>query len=411
VTPPATAVTDSLVPLVPSRDTGSGLVSWYAEGWNDQLGDRLNLFDNAGPALELLRFRDDVARAPGFEAALRARLEQLRDFIHPSFARVRALTVLDQPNPQLALVSELTPGIRLSDVLRAAQHARVRADPGSAVWLLRQLLTALTALHEAGGRLSHGLLGPDRVIVTENGELAITEYMLGAAVERLNLPPEELARRFGVIVRDAGTGPLLSTGNDVAQVAQLAVAILLGRPLQPDEYPGRCREMLDEACGVWHSASMLRGWLETALAPGSKGFATAAEAYAALDAVIPGILGAWSHKLRPGPSFPKLPLPEPSPSPARPEWERTARVSWPAPEPARVARPKAAWKVPAPLAAGTLFSSFAAASGWSTRLWQRVAAVAVIDTDSTLTRLWLAVCVLSLLCLAEAVCLAVVLSR
>jgi hypothetical protein len=408
---PETTVTDAVVPLVPARDTGSGLVSWYAEGWSDQLGDRLHLFDNAGPALELLRFRDDVARAPGFEAALRARLEQLRDFIHPSFARVRALTVLDQPNPQLALVSELTPGIRLSEVLRAAQHARVRADPGSAVWLLRQLLAALAALHEAGGRLSHGLLGPERVIVTENGELAITEYMLGAAVERLNLPPDELARRFGVVVRDAGAGPLLSKGNDVAQVAQLAVAVLLGRPLQPDEYPGRCREMLDEACGVWQSASMLRGWLETALAPGSSGFATAAEAYAALDAVIPGIFGAWSQTLRPGPSFPQLPLPEPAAPPTRPEWERTAHVPIPAPAPERVASWMAAGKAPAPPAAATLFSTFTDASAWTTRVWQRMSTVAAIDTDATVTRLWLAVGALSVLCLAEALCLAFVLSR
>jgi hypothetical protein len=263
------------------------------------------------------------------------------------------------------------------------------------VWLLRHLLAALAALHEAGGRLSHGLLGPERVIVTENGELAITEYMLGAAVERLNLPPDELARRFGVVVRDAGTGSLLSKGNDVAQVAQLAVAVLLGRPLQPNEYPGRCREMLDEACGVWQSASMLRGWLETALAPGSSGFATAAEAYAALDAVIPGIFGAWSQKLRPGPSFPQLPLPKPGAPSTRPEWERTAYVPTPAPEPARA----------------TLFSTFTDASAWTTRLWQRVASVADIDTDATVTRLWLAVGALSLLCLAEAVCLVVVLSR
>ena len=389
--------------LVPAPDTGGGLVSWYAEGWSDQLGDRLHLFDNAGPALELLRFRDDVARTPGFEAALRARLEQLRDFIHPSFARVRALKTLDQPQPQLALVSELTEGVRLSEILRAAQRARVRADPGSAVWLLRQLLTALTALHEAGGRLSHGLLGADRVIVTKTGDLAITEYMLGAAVEGLNLSPEELARRFGVVVRDAGDGPVLSTGNDVAQVAQLAVAVLLGRPLRADEYPARCTEMLDEACGAWHSAQMLRGWLEHALAADKPGFATAAEAQAALDAVIPGITGVWSHKLRPGAELP------PAPDFDEDEYLRSAALQAPPrPAPHRHARRAGqALKTPVAVAASTLFASFEAPR-WGTRVLHRAHGVAVAIT---MEKLWAAVLLLTMLCLVEGLVIVALLAR
>ena len=117
-----------------------GLVAWYAEGFTDVLGDRLRLFDNAGPALELLRFSAAVATVPDFEAAVRARVDALATFNHPVFAKVRALRVLDDPHPQLALVSELVPGERLSTVLRAAEAQGSRLDPTSAIWLLRQVL-------------------------------------------------------------------------------------------------------------------------------------------------------------------------------------------------------------------------------------------------------------------------------
>ena len=59
-----------------SSASGSGLVSWYAEGFADAFGERLLLFDNAGPALELLRFRGELTSQRGFEMAVRRRAEQ-----------------------------------------------------------------------------------------------------------------------------------------------------------------------------------------------------------------------------------------------------------------------------------------------------------------------------------------------
>jgi hypothetical protein len=51
VTPTATTF-DTRFSSSPSSSPGpSGLVAWYAEGVTDPLGDRLHLFDNAGPAL------------------------------------------------------------------------------------------------------------------------------------------------------------------------------------------------------------------------------------------------------------------------------------------------------------------------------------------------------------------------
>ena len=162
-----------------------GLVAWYAEGFSDILGDRLHLFDNAGPALELLRFSPRVATMPGFESAVRARINALATFSHPAFAKVRALRLLDDPQPQLALVSELAAGERLSTVLRAASARGARLDPTCAIWLLRQLLPALAAFHEATGGAQHRLLDADRVVLTPAGGLAITEYVFGGLAEDL----------------------------------------------------------------------------------------------------------------------------------------------------------------------------------------------------------------------------------
>jgi hypothetical protein len=291
------ATLDPVVSSPSSNVVNPGLVAWYAEGFADPFGDRLLLFDNAGPALELLRFRGELASRPGFEMAVRRRVDQLADFKHPGFARVRSLTMLDEPQPQLALVSELVRGERLSTLLRAADRAGLRPDPGSAVWLIRQLLPAVGALHDAGAGLPHGTLGPDRIVVTPDGELSITEYPLGGAIERLGMPAANLWRQFGVAGRERGRRTVLDPGTDVAQIALVAVAVLLGRPLRADEVPIRL-STVDEAVSAWRSSIALRGWLARALAPDA-GFASAWEALAALDQFVPGVNGAWSSRLIP----------------------------------------------------------------------------------------------------------------
>ena len=275
------STTSRATPLVAAPSAGaSGLVAWYAEGFSDALGDRLRLFDNRGPALELLRFSDAVLALPGFEAALRSRVELLGAFKHPSFARIRALRVLDDPPaPRLALVSELVAGERVSSMLRTAQAKGVRLDTTSAVWLLRQLLPPLAALHDTGDGVVHGLLDPDRVVVTAGGEVVITEHVFGGVANRM-----ELAGRT----------------SDIGQAALIAVALLLGRPLRRDEYAGNGVTALDLACATSPSADVLRPWLSRALGLGSvPPFASAREAYHALEELLPGVWGTWPSRLRP----------------------------------------------------------------------------------------------------------------
>ncbi len=251
---------------------GPGLVAWYAEGFSDRLGDRLRLFDNATTPLELLRFSPAVTETPGFEASLRYRLNALSSFRHPAFALVRSLTLLDDPRPQLALVSELASGERLSAVLQSAQASGVRLDATSAIWLLRHLLPALAAFHDATGGVQHGWLDPDRVVMTAAGDVSITEYLFGGLLDDLAIAPPR---------------------SDVCQAALVAAAVLLGRPLRFDERRGDPTLVVEHACQGTPSGDVLRPWLLRAVARPPAGFKTAQEAYHALAELLPGVWGTW----------------------------------------------------------------------------------------------------------------------
>lgn len=278
----------------------SGIVAWYAQGFADRLGDRLLLFDNTGaPPLELLRIAHRLTGDPAFEPALRERVEELKPFRHPAFARVRGVSVLAEPTPQLALVSEHIPGERLSHILRAARGAGFRPDPGTALWLVRQLMPAVAALHDMGAEIAHGTLSPDRIIVTPAGDLVVTEYVLAHALERLGAEPSDLWKELGVAVRPGARR--IDQRGDIEQVALLALAVLLGRPLGPDEYPRRVRELLDEACDPlrWSLVPPLRHWLDRALRIDAASFSTARDALETLDELLPRVSGMWAPRLLP----------------------------------------------------------------------------------------------------------------
>src|SRR5690242_17327022 len=101
-----------------TKSSDSAVASWYTQGQSDGFGDRLLMFDNTGaPTFELLRFRSELAEVPGFERALRSRVDELAQFQHPAFTRVRAVERLDG-GEGLALVSTHTPGKRMSEMFQ-----------------------------------------------------------------------------------------------------------------------------------------------------------------------------------------------------------------------------------------------------------------------------------------------------
>jgi hypothetical protein len=268
------------VPRPPGRDSaaaadGPGVVAWYAESFSDVLGDRLGLFDSNGPSLQLLRFSSTVLALPDFEISLRGRLAQVFGFRHPSFALVRSLTMLEEPSPQLALVSQQARGERLTTILRAAESRGARLDVDSAIWLLRHVVTALADFHEATGGLAHGWLDTDRVTIAATGEVTITEYVFGA-----------------VSAAHARAEP----ADDVRDAAWLALAVLAGRSVAPPNRsdPLAGARAVNAICGGLAPGSVLAPWLTRAL---SGGFRSARAAMIALEDLLAGVSGRWPTKL------------------------------------------------------------------------------------------------------------------
>ena len=260
----------------------SSVASWYTPGLSDGLGDRLLMFDNTTAcSLELLRFKPQFGEGPGFAAALRRRVDELSGFEHPSIAKVRKVEWL-RNGEGLALVSNQTAGRRLSEVMDKA------VGPSFALELVRQLTPVLASLEQQVQDGAHGTLTPDRIVVTPEGRLVLTEHVIGPAVEALRLQPSQLRSQLGIVVPGAdGDRPVRLDGRtDVLQLAFMALAMLLGRRLRPTEYPERGIGLLDELVqsSAYNSsaAPRLRDWLERALQLGGRAFSSAQDAHAAL---------------------------------------------------------------------------------------------------------------------------------
>ncbi|HUL74112.1 MAG TPA: PEGA domain-containing protein [Vicinamibacterales bacterium] len=269
----------------PSTSARPGRASWYTPGLSDGLGDRLLLFDNSTASpLELLRFKREFSTSPAFEAALRQRVQQLEHFKHPAFGRVRAVEWLGA-GEGLALVSNQTPGRRLSELVHEAR------GPTYARELIRQLAPALAALHQHDEGVAHGVLTADRIIVTPEGKLVIVEHVLGSALESLPLSANRLRSDLGLAVapsRSSADGDVVALDGkaDLIQLGFVALSLVIGRRVDPAEYPDGLAPLFDELIHRDGYGSMsalrLRWWLEHALQFDGRTFTSAREANEAL---------------------------------------------------------------------------------------------------------------------------------
>jgi hypothetical protein len=266
-------------------DAPKPLASWYTEGICDGVGDRLWMFDNSGtPSLELLRFHPLLATANGFEDALRERVDELDAFDHPAFSRVRAIQRMD--SGELALVSTFTSGKRVSEIFRSP-NARAGVHPAFAAWFIRELTAAVAELHRQGRGIAHAGLTTDRVILTPDSRLIIVEHVLGAALDRLQLPVIRLWQDLGLVAAESEGRARLDQRTDVIQVAWIALSLLVGRRITPLAYPQQVDALLDEFVAASRDrspvlVSALRRWLERALHTSADAFESAIHAQAGL---------------------------------------------------------------------------------------------------------------------------------
>ena len=257
--------------------------------FSDGIGDRVLSADaSTGEHIQLLRINPSLTAVPSFEFALRERVARLANFRHGYYARVRRV---DRGHAHaLSIVSDHVEGTRLSDLLRVARERKLTLDTNAALSLVRQLVPAVSLLHENARDVAHGLIAPERLIVTPHARLVLVEHVLGAAIEQMQFGRERLWHEFRVAMPPSPGIPRFDQRADVTGIGVVALSLVLGRPLTADEYPRALPDLLNaarERTSIGEEQPLsppLKSWLARALQLDSRrAFASAPEALAALE--------------------------------------------------------------------------------------------------------------------------------
>ena len=259
----------------------------------DGLGERIVASDAAtGELLQVLRLRPALTAVPSFEFALRERAARLVNFRHAYYARVRRIDRV-QANGSLAVISDHVEGTRLSDILRVVYSRRLQLDINAALCLVRQLVPAVALLHENARDASHGLIGPDRIIVTPHARLVIVEHVAGSAIEQLQFSRERLWQEFRVTMPSSAGLSRFDHRGDVNGIGVTALSLVLGRLLAADEFPHAIPGLLMQArerspYGEERPLSnAFRNWLARCLQLDvRRAFSSATEALAGLEETL-----------------------------------------------------------------------------------------------------------------------------
>jgi hypothetical protein len=256
--------------------------------FTDGLGDRVVAVDAAtGDLLQILRVRPQLLAVPSFEFALRERAARLANFRHAYYARVRRI---DRHPSGLAIVSDHVEGVRLSDMLRVAAERGLQLDLSAALCLLRQLVPSIALLHENARDVAHGLIAPERLIVTPRARVIVVEHILGSAVEQMQYNRERLWHELRAAVPPSAGAFRFDHRADITGVGLVALALVLGRPIADGEYPHRIAPLLNGARARAAGAAdaplpdALHNWIVRALQLDVRqGFQSATEAQLALE--------------------------------------------------------------------------------------------------------------------------------
>jgi hypothetical protein len=261
--------------------------------FEDGLGERHLVVDRAHEPVEMLCLRSELTSVPSFEFALRERVSRLAAFRHTCYGHVRSVERLKDSGSTLALVSNVTNGVRLSEILAFAERENIPLDIDAALCLLRQLVPAVAMLHENAPDVSHGAIAAERIVVTPAAHIVLVEHVLGSALEQLRLPVDRYWKELRVALPRTGSAPKFDHRADVTQLGVVALSLILGRPLLDDEYPARLGEAVS---GAWAMSARggleplpagLRAWLACALQLDTKNaFESAVQAQDELERVL-----------------------------------------------------------------------------------------------------------------------------
>ncbi len=257
----------------------------------DGFGRRtVGIDSDSGDEVEILELSTALVEHTGFVAALGERVARFATVRHASYVHLRRL---DRPAAdRLTLVSDLTVGWRLSQMLTASATIGAPLDITVVIGLLRQLLPAVALFGRHNRDAAIGALSPERLIVTPQGRVVIAEHAFGPALEKLNLGRERLWRDFRVCMAPSAGLPRANARADAHAIGVVALALLLGRPLAEDEYPGQLATLVESAverrgAQTTPLSKAMSNWLSRALQLDiSTAFQSAHEAQVAFESVL-----------------------------------------------------------------------------------------------------------------------------
>ena len=257
----------------------------------DGFGRRINGIDSeTGDEVELLEFAPDIVEHSGFVTALAERVARFASVRHASYVHMRRL---DRPSAdRLQLVSDLTQGWRLSEMLEESAAAKIPIDITVVIALLRQLLPAVALFGRHNRDAAMGAISAHRLIVTPQSRLVIVEHAFGPAIEKLNLGRDKLWRDFQVAMPPSTGLPRANQRADAMGVGVVALTLLLGRSLEVDEFPSQLQELVDSAQEYRDGqaaplSSAFSNWLKRALQfDVANAFQTPSEAQVSFESVL-----------------------------------------------------------------------------------------------------------------------------
>jgi len=318
----------------------------------DGFGTRTNGIDSeTGDEVELLDLAPELVEHAGFVATLGERVARFAAVRHASYVNVRRL---DRPSAdRLELVSDLTPGWRLSELLSESTAAGIPVDITVVIGVLRQLLPAVALYGRHNRDAAIGALAPERLILTPQARLVIAEHAFGPALEKLNLGRDKLWRELRVTMPPSAGLPRANQRADANAIGVVALSLVLGRVLAMEEYPSQLQPLVEAAQEYRDGtpaplSSSFASWLARSLQFEVRtAFQAPSEAQLAFESVLasdrsyvtsPAKLEEWVAKVG-GLIDAKRRPPEPEPPPPPPP---------PAPEPIVVTTPIEELETPSP---------------------------------------------------------------
>ena len=310
----------------------------------DGFGPRTNGIDlDTGDEIERLDLAPLLVEHSAFVTALAERVARFAAVRHASYVHLRRL---DRPDAdRLELISDFTPGWRLSELLDESSAAGIPVDITVVISLLRQLLPAVALFSRHNREAAIGSLAVERLIVTPQARLVIAEHAFGPALEKLNFGRDRLWRELRIVMPASAGLPRANQRSDAYAVGVVTLSLLIGRALTSDEYPAQVESLLEGLSEHRDGrpaplSAALGNWLKRALqVDPTTAFQTPSEMQLAFEAVLASdrsyvtttakfdewiaIVGATLETRK------RPPAPEPLPPPPRAERSSSKRASEP----------------------------------------------------------------------------------